>query len=452
MSYIRLQSTGILLMGITYLISQFIDSPLLPKLVSIFAFITLVLFIPYLTKVPRILISSLLILTILLSIFGEGLLTMLWSFDENAGLLAIFIFVPLISIPIKAGRYLDSMDVIFTSYVRSTKQLYNYLAFSTMGVGSVMNLGSIPIIHQLTSTEAFDHHMDTKLRAMNRGFSMAFMWSPYFISVALVLSYFDISWLELFPYGFALALIGMVIGTIAQGKNSQPIAVQQEAVDEQTLKNARRKVMQLLTLIITMTGITILLEQFVDLSMITIVPLVAIGFSTVWTLFYLSPKQFAEKLSEYAQDRLPKMGNELSLFIAAGAFGYAIIQAGASDLVIFFLQSTGITHVLVLLPLIALLINVLSFIGIHPIITNTALATTFSSSIIFAGDHLILSLGILSGWMLTIMISPFSATNLMVGNLVGSNSLRVGYKLNFHFGLLIYLVQYLMICGFYYFL
>ena len=452
MIYIRLQSTSILLMGITYLISQFIDSPLLPKLVSIFAFITLVLFIPYLTKVPRILISSLLILTTILSIFGEGLLQMLWSFDENAGLLAIFIFVPLISIPIKAGKYLDSMDVIFTSYVRTTKQLFTYLSFSTMGVGSVMNLGSIPIIHQLTSTDAFNPHMDTKLRAMNRGFSMAFMWSPYFISVALVLSYFDISWLELFPYGLALALVGMVMGMIAQGKNSQPIVINQDPVDEQTLKNAQRKVAQLLTLIVTMTGITILLEQFVNLSMITIVPLVAIGFSTVWALFYLSPRQFAEKLSEYAQDRLPKMGNELSLFIAAGAFGYAIIQAGASDLVIFFMQSTGITHVLILLPLIALVINVLSFIGIHPIITNTALATTFSSSVIFAGDHLILSLGILSGWMLTIMISPFSATNLMVGNLVGSNSLRVGYQLNFRFGLLTYLAHYLLICGFYYFL
>ena len=281
---------------------------------------------------------------------------------------------------------------------------------------------------------------------------MAFMWSPYFISVALVLSYFDISWLELFPYGLALALVGMVMGMIAQGKNSQPIVINQDPVDEQTLKNAQRKVAQLLTLIVTMTGITILLEQFVNLSMITIVPLVAIGFSTVWALFYLSPRQFAEKLSEYAQDRLPKMGNELSLFIAAGAFGYAIIQAGASDLVIFFLQSTGITHVLILLPLIALVINVLSFIGIHPIITNTALATTFSSSVIFAGDHLILSLGILSGWMLTIMISPFSATNLMVGNLVGSNSLRVGYQLNFRFGLLTYLAHYLLICGFYYFL
>lgn len=133
MIYIRLQSTSILLMGITYLISQFIDSPLLPKLVSIFAFITLVLFIPYLTKVPRILISSLLILTTILSIFGEGLLQMLWSFDENAGLLAIFIFVPLISIPIKAGKYLDSMDVIFTSYVRTTKTAFHLFVFFNDG-------------------------------------------------------------------------------------------------------------------------------------------------------------------------------------------------------------------------------------------------------------------------------------------------------------------------------
>lgn len=153
MIYIRLQSTSILLMGITYLISQFIDSPLLPKLVSIFAFITLVLFIPYLTKVPRILISSLLILTTILSIFGEGLLQMLWSFDENAGLLAIFIFVPLISIPIKAGKYLDSMVLFLHRMFVQQNKLFTYLSFSTMGVGFGDELRIHSDHHQLTSTE-----------------------------------------------------------------------------------------------------------------------------------------------------------------------------------------------------------------------------------------------------------------------------------------------------------
>lgn len=93
------------------------------------------------------------------------------------------------------------------------------------------------------------------------------MWSPYFISVAIVLSCFDISWLELFPYGLALALVGMVMGMIAQGKNSQPIVINQDPVDEQTLKNAQRKVAQLLTLIVTMTGdhhLTRTVRQFID--------------------------------------------------------------------------------------------------------------------------------------------------------------------------------------------
>ena len=452
MKYIWYRPTAILLMGITYLVSQFIDHPILPTLVSIFALITLILFIPYLTKVPRILISTLLVLTIVLSIFGEGLVPMIMSFDENAGLLAIFIFVPLISIPITAGKYLNSMDIIFSSYIRSTKQMYSYMQLSLMGIGSVMNLGSIPIMHQLTNTGAFKKHNNLKLKAMNRGFAMAFMWSPYFISVALVLSYFDITWLELFPYGFVLAIVGILLGMLTQGKNSEPIQINDDSIDEEKLRKAKRKMFQLIAIIVTMTVTTILLEQFVDLSVITIVPLVAIGFSTVWSIFYLSPKNFAEKFVDYTQERLPNMGNELSLFIVAGAFGYAIIQAGASDWVIYFLQSTGISHVLILLPLIALLINVLSFVGIHPIITNTALATTFSTSPIFAGDHLILSLGILSGWMLTIMASPFSATNLMVGNLVGSNSYRVGFKLNWKFGLLVYAAHYLLICGFYYFL
>src|SRR5690554_426375 len=131
--YIIFRPLAILLMGITYLISQFVDHPVLPTLVSIFALITLILFLKHLSKVPRILISTLLVLTVILFATGDGLLAMVGSFGENAGILAIFIFVPLISIPITNGRYLDEMNVLFQAYIRKTGDLYAYLQASALG-------------------------------------------------------------------------------------------------------------------------------------------------------------------------------------------------------------------------------------------------------------------------------------------------------------------------------
>ncbi|TFB24464.1 hypothetical protein E3U55_02920 [Filobacillus milosensis] len=449
MNFILIRPIAALLMGLIYLVSQFIEHPIFPTLVSLFATITIISFIPYLSKTPMILISSLLIISAVLFLMGEGLLAMFNGMNENVGLLAIFIFVPLISIPIRTGKYLDYMDIIFNHYISSSRQLYIYLKVSIMGIGSVMNLGTIPILYHLTSTSSFEKFEDTRLRALIRGFSMAFLWSPYFISIALILSYFDITWVELFPIGFSFALIGIALGILTMGKSSVPLKSIEE-IDQSSIIKAKQKLIELVVIIVVMTVLTMTIEHNVDLSVLTIIPIIAIIVSTIWTLFYLNPKELIQEWVHYTQDRLPRMGNELSLFIAAGAFGVAILNAGASEWIIYLLEATGITHVLMIIPLIALIVNALSFVGIHPIITNTALAITLSSSPLFAEDHLILSVGLLVGWMMTILVSPFSATNLMVGNLTNSNSVRVGLRMNWQFAILLYVIYYILIVGLYF--
>ncbi|WP_279401261.1 hypothetical protein [Piscibacillus salipiscarius] len=142
---------------------------------------------------------------------------------ENVGLLAIFLFVPLISLPIKNGQYLDYMNAIFNHYVKTSKQLYTYLKISILGIGSVMNLGTIPIMYHLTETSSFIDYRDTRIRALTRGFSLSFLWSPYFISIALILTYFNVTWVELFPFGFAFALAGFILGLFTMGSISEPI-------------------------------------------------------------------------------------------------------------------------------------------------------------------------------------------------------------------------------------
>ncbi|MFD2639081.1 hypothetical protein [Piscibacillus salipiscarius] len=449
MKWIIIRPLFALLMGFTYLLSQFIDSDLLPILVSLFATITVMSYIPYLSKTPMILISTLLILSVIFLLNGSGLMKLFHGMRENVGLLAIFLFVPLISLPIKNGQYLDYMNAIFNHYVKTSKQLYTYLKISILGIGSVMNLGTIPIMYHLTETSSFIDYRDTRIRALTRGFSLSFLWSPYFISIALILTYFNVTWVELFPFGFAFALAGFILGLFTMGSISEPIKIV-ESDENISIETAKRKLFELLLIIIGMTVITMTIEHFVDLSVLTIIPIMAIIVSTIWSLFYQSPKEFGKELVDYTQGRLPKMGNELSLFIAAGVFGVAILDAGASEWIIYLIEASGINHLLILIPVLALVVNLLSFIGVHPIITNTALAITLSSSPMFEGDHLLLSIGLLTGWMLTILISPLSATNLMVGNLTGTNSVHVGLKMNWQFTIILYGVFYILMVGIYY--
>ena len=449
MKYYFIRPVAILLMGFTYLISRFINIPILENLVSIFALVIVLTFLPFLKSVPRILISVLLIISVTLFYFGEGFEALIFSFDANAGLLAIFIFVPLISIPIQEGKYLENLEIIFNYYIKSTKQLYLYLKISLMGIGAVMNLGTIPIMHQLTNTQSLKEHDLIRIKAFNRGFSLSFLWSPYFVSVALILSFFNISWINLFPFGVGFALIGLMLGYLFERKTNVKIEMP-KVTDKNLVRSAKRKVIQLILIVTMMTVVTITIENYVDLSILTIIPVVATVTALIWSFIYLTPKQLAKKLFIYTQERLPKMGNELSLFIMAGVFGVALLNAGASDWIVYLLEITGISHVLLLIPIAGIVIIFLSFIGVHPLITITAMSMTFSAMPIFADEHLILALGLLISWMVTVMSSPLSATNLLVASLANMNSYRVGWKLNGAYSITLWLIYYLFIVVFYF--
>ncbi|WP_377946363.1 hypothetical protein [Alkalibacillus flavidus] len=434
-------------MGSTYLLSEFLQTDWIAPLVSLFALTTIMTYMPYLKRIPFILISALLGSAFLLFIFGDGLWDMFLGLNTNVSVLAIFIFVPLLSIPIKQGRYLDYLETVFNHYIQTTGQLYSYVKIALMGVGSVMNLGTVPIMYQLTDTPSYQPYRMLRARALGRGFAMAFMWSPYFISVALILSYFNVSWIQIFPIGLSMAVVGITLGILFEKRHSQPIVVESEPSETTvTIQEAKRKLFELLIIILCLTAFIMTLEYLVDLSVLTIIPLVAIVLSAIWGLVYERPKDLIKSYGRFTQERLPAMGNELSLFIAAGAFGAAILSAGASEWIIDFINWFGISHILVLIPVLLIIVTSLSFVGVHPIITMTALSITLSSSPLFADEHLLLSFGLLANWMVSVIGSPFSGLNLLMSGLAQSNPVAVGPRSNLLFALTLWLICYATIC------
>ncbi|MBT2570042.1 hypothetical protein [Planococcus sp. ISL-110] len=438
-----------LLMGGTYLLSFFVPFPYATFLISLFALFVLVSYFPYLPRTPKILISVLLVAGLLMDASGDGLREFFLALQTNANLLAIFIFVPLLSIPIQQGQYLKYIEVIFAYYIKKTHHLYLFTTVAAGSVGAVMNIGTLPILYDLTDTQSFKPFDEVRLKALSRGFVMAFMWSPYFISMALVLSYFDVNWLQLFPIGLAVTAIMMGIGFFLERKNSKKIPEATSVQSSVTLGAAKRKVLELAVILLAVTAIILFIESLADLSVLTIIPLTAIAVSAVWSLFLGTPRELLASFQEYIRIKVPSMGNELSIFIIAGAFGTALLNNGADDWIRSLLETLNITHVLILIPVLALLMTIPSWFGVHPIITAAILAITLSNSPLFVDDHLYLSLGLLASWILAILTSPFSGLNLLLAAISRKTSVYIAFTLNLKFALLIWIVCYLVIAALY---
>lgn len=444
-----LRPLSTLLMGGTYLLSVFFPIPYETFLISLFALIALISYFPYLRRAPKIMILALTIGALLMDMSWNGLQAFFFGLQTNASVLAIFIFVPLLAIPIKQGNYLNYIEIIFSAYIQKTHQLYLFTTVSVLSIGSIMNVGSVPILYQLTDTQSFQPYTMTRILAMSRAFVLAFLWSPYFISVGIVLSYFDVSWFDLFKVGFPVALVIVLIGFLAENRIKEEIQLEAHSYDRKALRTAKQKVIELMLIVVIITAIIMTIESVTELSVLTIIPIVVIAASIVWSLFISSMQDMKGNFRSFFEERIPAMGNELLLFIIAGAFGTALLNNGADHWIEVLLDALNITHVLILIPLLLLLMTVPAIIGVHPVITATILAITLSDSRIFTDEHLYVSLGLLSSWMAAILVSPFSGLNLLLASLSGRSAFEISLKSNLGYALFLWGICYAVIAGLY---
>jgi energy-converting hydrogenase Eha subunit E len=115
--------------------------------------------------------------------------------------------------------------------------------------------------------------------------------------------------------------------------------------------------------------------------------------------------------------RLPEMSGELLLFLAAGvlAVGLSSVFAGFNDR-LPFAAFTGTTASLTLVVMVAL-----AAIGIHPIISVTAMATWLAP---IDPDPTLLAMVFLMTWGIGVASSPLSATHLTIQGRYGIESWR----------------------------
>ncbi|RNF39768.1 hypothetical protein [Planococcus salinus] len=431
-----------LLMGSTYLASQYFPIPFADLLICLFALVVLVSYFPYLNRTGKILISTLTAGALLMDFSREGLQQFFFGLDTNSNILAIFIFVPLLAIPIQQGQYLKYIEIIFSFYIKRTHQLYLFTITAMASIGSVMNLGTIPILYQLTDTRTFQPFDTVRIKALTRGYVLSFMWSPYFISIGLVISYFDVSWMQLFPIGIILVILSVVVGYLIEGKHTAEIADDFEKPDRAALKAANRKVLELVLIISAVTAVIMVIESLTELSVLAIIPVIAIAASAIWTSLISTKQQFTSHIRSFFTGKLPSMGNELSVFIIAGAFGTALLANGADRGIMYLLETFNITHVLMLIPLILVLMTIPAIIGVHPIVSAAILSITLSQSPAFLEDHLYLAVGFLASWMVAILVSPFSGLNLIMAAITRKSPFEIALKMNLGFSLLLWMICY----------
>lgn len=428
-----MKSSFILSMCLLYMIQFLTQLEILYTLLGVITVAVFLLSLSGTKKVPRYFsIFMFAIGTIVMIKTGKGMAGMADGLLTNVPLLTLIILVPLIAVPLKLGGYFTSIHYYLQHYAAEPKKIFTSISLFIFTLGPVLNLGSIRVLHEILK----DIKLNAKLaaKAYLTGFSSIILWSPYFGSVALVLYYLDVSVtdhiLTALPLSFLILGMGNVLFRLQWKKESEVEKQQQaEASDVKEEKEHKRKLRKLGLLIALLMATVLILERVTHWPMMFLVSAISILFPIVWAIFKRQSKQWWQQIKDFKQKSVPKMGNEIILFISAGLFGKSLTGTVAAEYISVAVQQVSSVSFLLFILMILLFMISFTFIGIHPVVIAIPLLTQIDPVAVGSTPPLI-SLLFMLGWSISAVLSPVNPLNLLVSNSLKRSGISVGLKWN----------------------
>jgi hypothetical protein len=295
--------------------------------------------------------------------------------------------------------------------------------FGLHWLGSVINISSLAIFSDRLA-DANRRLNGFQGMMLSRGFSLAALWSPFFVAMGVALTYApgaDYRVLLLWGLPFSqLLLAGMIWRTIRTSPD-QVASFQGYSFRPLTLLPPAGLAI----------GVILGHQLFPQLSILTIITLLA----PCYPLLANRETKPSDLLKRYVAEDLPRMGPEIVLFVSAGVMGSGLSALVAGQ----DFRLAGELDPLLLICIGLALILAASSIGIHPVVGVTVVGGVVSSAQLPPN---LLALSFLFGWGLGVLINPISGIHMLLSGRYGYPS-KNAWRWNFPF----IITAYLAACG-----
>ncbi len=291
--------------------------------------------------------------------------------------------------------------------------------------GSVINLSALILVADKLYKKA--NLTKYQIIVLTRAFSSDAYWSPFFVAFAAALTYApNLSMLTILSSGLCLSLIAFFVTFIEVKK------------DETALKEFKGYPIEFETLYLPFSLAFLVLftnHYFPQLKVILLISLFSFFLAVFILPFKFGVKKSVGQLRNHIVVELPKMKNEIALFLVAGMFGVSI-----SSVLLGFNLSLPFEQLNAFYASLLLLIFVLlSFVGIHPIISIAVLGNWVDQL-----NHTLLAIAFLMSWAIAVSTSPFSGLNLTMQARYKLSAKEI-FKTNLPYSIKMYIVCVIML-------
>ncbi|WCN39530.1 hypothetical protein [Aneurinibacillus uraniidurans] len=431
----KLQGIFIGLLACGYILLQFFHEHWLETGLSIIIGLIIVAILPILRGSTMIVSVVLLVSGILLfSLNRAPVQQWLDGFRINLTLVALFIFSPLLGIPIKIGGYVQALKVVCKNKMDHPYFFFLGSSMLTHLLGTVLNIGSTAIVYHLSTA--------SKIRVprlladgISRGFGSAIFWSPYFAAMALVLSQLPITWSSIVLPSIGLVLISFIVSLLIDLPIIRQVTVENALDDEDenihstTRTSGIKKVVELFTILFAIMALILVIEKLFAFGMVLIICLVSLVFSFVWCMLAGKTGEYARELRDHTFLAIPRMKKEVVLFLVAGFFSSALSHVNLGNFLVEQLNYGFGSFVIGKACCLSLIVVLSAMIGLHPIIMISIFVTTIHPELIGMSTAYFAVL-LLGSFGIANVISPASGANNLLANVLQVDILDVSIRWN----------------------
>lgn len=380
---------------------------------------------------------------------------------ENGYLLAMFIMVPLISLPVRYGGYNESLEALFDRFGNSKSRFYGLVSVMTAFLGVLVSIASVPLTCEVARSSHFATNARILATALSRGFITCLFWAPTTATIALSLQLTGANWLSVLPFGLLFAIIAGFIGwimttirenliarrsqlntSLSKNKNDTHIdanlnssslrASKHEVASNQPYSGVfdRKKIIELVLFSVLYIVAVMLVGQCLKISIIVAVALMSILIPIIWMVAIKRVTLFKQKVKdEYVAVKLPNVKGQMILFTAAGVLASGISYSGVGEMAVTaLLQITngGALEATILVMVLAL---VCSAFGVHPLVYTTVIGGSLTAAQLGVSP-VYMALLLAMGWALGNAVCPTSANSIAVSQLVERSPFKLALNWN----------------------
>lgn len=378
------------------------------------------------------------------------------AITANSGIVTLLLTAPLLGLILNYSPYERVMLCLADRWIKSTYAFYA-VTFSLLVLFSgLMNLGSLPFVKQLIASVK-DRYPNVVLdRAITRGFTINFFWMPNLISLAVILQCTGVSWNEIVLPGMMLSILSYFYAFLfgsweiyrANGevkKNQIEDVTSAVKVDgDITMAMCRRYMGLLGGQIIVILAFLTFFTSYVKYNVYISVALVSMIVPLLFAVVLGKVNVWWECFSSYGKKSLHEMVRQIVFFTSIGFFGYSLSRSPIIDFVRDHIGLLSYLGIELIFPVIIALIGGLAIIGIHPIITISSLAI-FLVDLDLGFNHLQLAAVLTLGYLVYVLLSPFSSMVLIWSSLTKKSSYDMSIKVNWQYSISYSLIMSLII-------